>query len=49
MKSIALRFSEKFSPECGTIEAHNQVIENNRNKRLVRVNNTSIQEVLFYE
>lgn len=27
MKSIALRFSENFSPECGTIEAHNQVIE----------------------
>ena len=27
MKSIALRFSENFSPECGTIDAHNQVIE----------------------
>ena len=27
MKTIALRFAENFAPECGTIAAHNQVIE----------------------
>lgn len=27
MKTIALRFSENFSPEAGTIAAHQQVIE----------------------
>lgn len=26
-KSIALRFAENFAPECGTIEAHERVIE----------------------
>ena len=26
MKTIALRFGEQFSPECGTIEAHKEVI-----------------------
>lgn len=27
MKTIALRFGEHFSPECGTIAAHQKVIE----------------------
>lgn len=27
MKTIALRFGETFSPRCGTIEAHQQVIK----------------------
>lgn len=27
MRTIALRFSEKFSPECGTIAAHQQLID----------------------
>ncbi len=27
MKTIALRFGEHFSPECGTIEAHKKVID----------------------
>ena len=27
MKTLALRFGETFSPECGTIEAHQQVID----------------------
>lgn len=27
MKTIALRFGEHFSPECGTIAAHQQVID----------------------
>lgn len=27
MKTIALRFSNKFAPECGTIEAHNELIQ----------------------
>lgn len=27
MKTISLRFSNKFAPDCGTIEAHNQMIE----------------------
>ena len=27
MKTIALRFSNKFAPECGTIEAHNKMIQ----------------------
>lgn len=26
MKTIALRFSNKFAPECGTIEAHSMLI-----------------------
>lgn len=26
MKTIALRFSNKFAPECGTIEAHNAML-----------------------
>lgn len=26
MKTLALRFGETFSPECGTIAAHQQVI-----------------------
>ncbi len=26
MRTIALRFSNKFAPECGTIEAHNELI-----------------------
>ena len=29
MKTIALRFSNKFAPNCGTIEAHNEMIEKN--------------------
>ena len=27
MRTIALRFGEHFSPECGTIAAHQRVIE----------------------
>ncbi len=27
MKTLALRFGETFSPECGTIKAHKQVID----------------------
>ena len=27
MKTIALRFGEHFSPECGTISAHEEIIE----------------------
>jgi hypothetical protein len=27
MRTVALRFAENFAPECGTIEAHRQVIE----------------------
>jgi len=27
MKTIALRFAENFAPECGTITAHQQVID----------------------
>ena len=27
MKTIALRFGEQFSPECGTIAAHEEIIE----------------------
>ena len=27
MKTIALRFGEHFSPECGTISAHQQIID----------------------
>ena len=27
MKTIALRFAENFAPECGTINAHQQVID----------------------
>lgn len=27
MKTISLRFSEKFAPECGTIAAHQEVID----------------------
>lgn len=27
MKTIALRFSNKFTPECGTIAAHNELIQ----------------------
>ena len=27
MKTIALRFGEHFSPDCGTIEAHQQMID----------------------
>lgn len=27
MKTIALRFGEHFSPECGTIAAHQQIID----------------------
>ena len=27
MKTIALRFGEHFAPECGTIAAHNELIE----------------------
>lgn len=26
MKTVALRFSNKFAPACGTIEAHNELI-----------------------
>ncbi|HUM83074.1 MAG TPA: hypothetical protein PLN48_04765 [Lachnospiraceae bacterium] len=29
MKTVALRFSNKFAPECGTIEAHNELIQKN--------------------
>jgi hypothetical protein len=29
MKTIALRFSNKFAPDCGTIEAHNELIQKN--------------------
>lgn len=29
MRTIALRFSNKFAPECGTIEAHNELIQKN--------------------
>lgn len=29
MKTVALRFSNKFAPECGTIEAHNELIKQN--------------------
>lgn len=29
MKTIALRFSENFAPECGTIKAHNDMIDAN--------------------
>ena len=29
MKTLALRFGETFSPECGTIKAHQQVIDTN--------------------
>lgn len=28
MKTLALRFSDRFAPSCGTIEAHNQIIIN---------------------
>lgn len=27
MKTIALRFTEKFAPDCGTISAHQEVID----------------------
>lgn len=27
MRTVALRFAENFAPECGTIAAHNDVIE----------------------
>lgn len=27
MKTIALRFADNFAPECGTIAAHNSIIE----------------------
>ncbi|MGE9977058.1 hypothetical protein [Bariatricus sp. HCP28S3_C2] len=27
MKTIALRFGEHFSPECGTIAAHEEIID----------------------
>ena len=27
MKTLALRFGETFSPECGTIEAHKKVVD----------------------
>ena len=27
MKTVALRFSNKFAPECGTIEAHKELIQ----------------------
>lgn len=27
MKTIALRFGEQFSPECGTIQAHQEVLD----------------------
>lgn len=27
MKTIALRFGEHFSPECGTIAAHQEIID----------------------
>ena len=29
MKTIALRFSNKFAPDIGTIEAHNEMIREN--------------------
>ena len=29
MKTLALRFGETFSPKCGTIKAHQQVIDVN--------------------
>lgn len=29
MNTIALRFSNKFAPECGTIEAHNELLKEN--------------------
>lgn len=29
MKTVALRFANKCAPECGTIEAHNEMIEQN--------------------
>ena len=29
MKTIALRFSNRFAPDCGTIEAHNEMIRKN--------------------
>lgn len=29
MKTVALRFANKFAPECGTIEAHNELIKQN--------------------
>ena len=29
MRTIALRFSNKFAPDCGTIEAHNELIQEN--------------------
>lgn len=29
MRTIALRFSNKFAPACGTIEAHNEMIREN--------------------
>lgn len=29
MKTVALRFANKFAPECGTIEAHNDLIKQN--------------------
>ena len=29
MRTIALRFSNKFAPDCGTIEAHNELIQKN--------------------
>lgn len=29
MKTIALKFSNRFAPDCGTIEAHNEMIRKN--------------------
>lgn len=29
MKTVALRFSNNFAPDCGTIEAHNELIREN--------------------
>lgn len=28
MKTVALRFAENFAPECGTIAAHKQILDN---------------------
>ena len=29
MKTIALRFGESFAPQCGTIAAHQEIIDKN--------------------
>lgn len=50
MRTIALRFSENFSPECGTINAHEELIAQNGyvwyGKLGSKISNTAAQDIM---